>query len=451
MARLVAHHANYHCSATLRYSSCIVLAVSVLLIGSLFRENFYLTGIVANPIINQTKPHHNAVIVRNQTTTRTTQAAAAAHVSKHNKDDDKDKDDDNDERPVKTNKPSKPPTQKPSISTRTTTTRDQDKTTTSANNDPKADSSSSSNDSVVDNNDNDNNNDNNNDEQDEDARPRGLRLAMMGDSITRYQYLSLAYFLKNGVWFDPNQTDPHLVHEGTYGETYQEFYEKNWGMLRPYERCDCYRPMGDFFALVENITENRYFYEPTRNNTLVYIEAFGHYHHPHGQVEPHQAFQNLHRFRYNFTAYNQSYTVWNTSEWDWVVDHHLAQLRPPPTHVVLNADLWYHEFDKKPKRRNRLKRSLQRNGMVSVWKTMTHNYWHDHTTANVTDPLMCQLLDACLNLTWTQRINMTQYQYDGIHYVEPIYRLFNEQMLSEIVNHTWPTRYQPLDRTDFFA
>jgi hypothetical protein len=42
------------------------------------------------------------------------------------------------------------------------------------------------------------------------APPRDLWIAFIGDSVTRYQYLSFVYFLRWGRWFDPEET-PNLV------------------------------------------------------------------------------------------------------------------------------------------------------------------------------------------------------------------------------------------------
>lgn len=68
-----------------------------------------------------------------------------------------------------------------------------------------------------------------------DARPTGLRLVMIGDSITRYQYLSLAYFLRHGRWFDPNKTQAHLVNEKSF-LGWDNFYQATTNLLSPLEK-----------------------------------------------------------------------------------------------------------------------------------------------------------------------------------------------------------------------
>lgn len=43
-------------------------------------------------------------------------------------------------------------------------------------------------------------------------RPRNLRIAFIGDSLTRYMYLSLVYFLRWGRW-ESNEDSPTMVQE----------------------------------------------------------------------------------------------------------------------------------------------------------------------------------------------------------------------------------------------
>jgi len=51
-----------------------------------------------------------------------------------------------------------------------------------------------------------------------DDRPRNLRLAFIGDSVSRYQYLDMAYYLLYGEWFEQeNKTgSPSILFKKTY-------------------------------------------------------------------------------------------------------------------------------------------------------------------------------------------------------------------------------------------
>lgn len=101
-----------------------------------------------------------------------------------------------------------------------------------------------------------------------DARPTGLRLVLMGDSITRYQYLSLAYFLRHGKWFDPKQK-PHLVDQNSYirkaraDKGWAYFFRETNRLLSPMEKCDCFRERWPNIKYVDRyVMENRYFHDP---------------------------------------------------------------------------------------------------------------------------------------------------------------------------------------------
>ena len=101
-------------------------------------------------------------------------------------------------------------------------------------------------------------------------RPTGLRLAFVGDSVTRYQFLSLAFFLRWGRWFDPQVYPNHLVDAHSFhhpqhpDNDWNEFFLQSNRLLAPNEACDCQRSRDSRHWAVER----RYFYDPSRNNTL---------------------------------------------------------------------------------------------------------------------------------------------------------------------------------------
>ncbi|KAL3927231.1 MAG: hypothetical protein SGARI_005381 [Bacillariaceae sp.] len=83
----------------------------------------------------------------------------------------------------------------------------------------------------------------------ESDRPTGLRLVFVGDSVDRYQYLSLVYYLRWGFWFsdDPNgeksgapPMKSFLFHEKD-GGSWNDYFADSAAVLSPYETCDCYR------------------------------------------------------------------------------------------------------------------------------------------------------------------------------------------------------------------
>ena len=262
---------------------------------------------------------------------------------------------------------------------------------------------------------------------------RDFGIVLMGDSITRYQYLSLVYFLRWGTWFDPRKMHPHLVQERSYetplhGETWLEFYWQTNRMVAPYESCDCYRPMGKFNGrTMDQTCENRYYHDPERNITVTYLQAFGSVP-QHGHLDPASALAHPILPPQQYTPYTWEYKGWHDT-----VRHHIAQLEPKPQYAVLNAGLWNNIFLSNDTARSDLREALISANIKGIWKTTTTDLnggQPPHQSA--LDALMCDEMDGCLNLTWTKDLNPSLY-WDKVHMYEPCYRKINEQMLQLIL------------------
>lgn len=89
-------------------------------------------------------------------------------------------------------------------------------------------------------------------------------ILLIGDSLTRYQYLSLVYFLATGSWSSPV---PHNEREKAHA-SWTAFYETTTQRMQ-YERCDCYRRNGTGLS---HIVENRYF--SMNNSNITYLQYF---------------------------------------------------------------------------------------------------------------------------------------------------------------------------------
>jgi hypothetical protein len=94
------------------------------------------------------------------------------------------------------------------------------------------------------------------------------RIVLIGDSITRYQYLSLVYALSTGHFLNMSLI-PNPVVERSW-PSWHDFYVGTHGMLQPFEYCDCFRGTGRLIQ--EN--ENRYYFDNVRNISVVYLMAF---------------------------------------------------------------------------------------------------------------------------------------------------------------------------------
>jgi hypothetical protein len=339
--------------------------------------------------------------------------------------------------------------------------------------------------------------------------PKNLRLVFLGDSLTRYQYLSLAYFLRHGRWFDPDITINNLMNSHSFhhplhpDDDWNEFFLQSNRMLFPMEVCDCLRSRNE-----EILVERRYFYDEINNNMMVYINMNGNktpadrgYY---GRLNPDDIFgprfSNLVGlpFGMNMTAADSSHTV-NSIEWEFltwadVIRHHIGHLdlqygpssssTSPHSNprVILNAGIHPHDFDNAQTVRE-VYNALKDVNMPGYWKTTTfskqytvefqkelanfdlhsddalprYNDTVDSPLTAVTsrgpgvrpaDVAMCETLDGCLNLGWTARLRPDLF-IDNLHFAEPVYRILNEEMLQEFGQ--LPSSYVKLDRTVVLA
>lgn len=285
------------------------------------------------------------------------------------------------------------------------------------------------------------------------TRPTGLRLALLGDSITRYQYLSLAYFLRHGYFFNPNQSKPHLVNQHTFmrhapeGQGWKQFLNQTNQLLSPMEYCDCFRaPWPRMSAVDGNVMENRYFHDPFLNNSVAYIQAFGNsVSSMHGRVLPQDAFRNISSKK--FTHENSTWK-WSHKDWGEALEKYVAPMNV--THVLMNAGLWPNDFHENKPARDSIVRALQKTGLVGIWRTNTYNTTRGLRPSEVNaDESMVGLFgDNVLNVSWTRRLQ-TRLYWDKIHFREPVYRVMNERLL-EMVGHEFPPNYQKQSLSELY-
>jgi len=299
------------------------------------------------------------------------------------------------------------------------------------------------------------------------VRPRNLSMVFVGDSITRYQYLSLAYFLRYGRWYDPTTFPNNLVHAHSFHhdfhprEDWNEFFMQSNRMLQPFELCDCVRK--DNTVAIER----RYFFDESRNNTLVYINISGKstlgYEGLYGRVDPTTVFKKPFQsglFRESPTTTlaqdaamvtNQLHHValhggaWEYFTWADLIEYHVGELNLGPSAVaILNAGLHPSSFQDSLKA-VALKEALEMVGVKGVWKTTTftkdqvlnaqqkqrQQLYSAEIKMRELDQVMCQHLGECFNLAWTAQLSPNLY-YDQLHFGEPVYRILNEDLLSQL-------------------
>ena len=95
----------------------------------------------------------------------------------------------------------------------------------------------------------------------------GRHVLMIGDSMMRYQYLNLAYYLSSGKWRSQSPPNEEEAQHGSWAA----FYAMTNARLKT-EVCDCYRPtVLDFTKYLEN----RYFIDLSHNFRISYVQQLG--------------------------------------------------------------------------------------------------------------------------------------------------------------------------------
>eukprot|EP00953_Heterococcus_sp_UTEX-ZZ885_P029671 15733-Heterococcus_DN1.PRE.1 len=116
---------------------------------------------------------------------------------------------------------------------------------------------------------------------------KGKHLVIVGDSLSRYAYLQLVYFLETGNSTSP---EPSQTWEKDY-KSWNHFYQVTNKRLNGHEMCDCYRaetPKQAPLSKQQNgkavkpiiikqppMIENRYYYNPDTQVRITYIQWFG--------------------------------------------------------------------------------------------------------------------------------------------------------------------------------
>jgi hypothetical protein len=276
--------------------------------------------------------------------------------------------------------------------------------------------------------------------------PCGVSIVFLGDSLSRFQYVSLVYFLRHGVWIDPSAL-PVLVRPKDYiggmelAFEWSPWFRASMDALQPYENCDCYREAGMLNGQggkLPYICENRYYHDPVRNNTVTYLQAYGTATSIRGHWPAQQAIPQLAEYHRTNNQSAIGDTVgpmvgrvpyrWQGT-WMDTFRGHVADLAPAV--LIMNAGKWRHSFHETTFR-DAIVAALQDVGSIIprvIWKKTTADRGGKYTY-NETDETMCALLE-CVDTTWTVDVPSSMYVDQG-HFLEPVYRLLNEQLLHQL-------------------
>eukprot|EP01032_Pedospumella_encystans_P020019 gene20019-22753_t len=254
-------------------------------------------------------------------------------------------------------------------------------------------------------------------------------IVMIGDSLMRYQYLSLVYLINTNTFYPANKK-PGILWEGDH-KSWNLFYNATNFALYPNEYCDCYR--------VGFINENRYYFNKERNITISYVAYFGDGADQkiHGHWSPLDNETN-HQFHGptlgDFIPYR-----WETSSIQEALSTHAAKLKPKPSVLVLNAGFWLNKYNQTDHRKSVFKIATSLFDWV-IWKTT--NYDREHM--EISSYGICQFPGVeCLNLDWTQYLQPEEYK-DLRHLQPDIYTDINIQFILQLTHGHSSVAFVPL-------
>jgi len=176
------------------------------------------------------------------------------------------------------------------------------------------------------------------------------------------------------------------------------------------------------------IPEHRYFSDPARGNYVTYIKKFG-LHVSHGHWQPHQPYKN-HSLT-NITPGPTEPYVWETSNWAEIIREHIARLEPKPDYLVFNAGLHPNRL-REVQEHTEIREALQETGLIGIYKTTTYpkhiGPGMPHKDGSH-DQLLCEVMEHCLDMSWTAALNGTENYYDQNHFKAHVNTRMNVQLL----------------------
>ena len=288
---------------------------------------------------------------------------------------------------------------------------------------------------------------------------KDLSIAFVGDSVTRYMYLSLVYYLRWGCWINDGHpflelmvsqkmqlktsTEASLTSmkadipsgSAINISSWNEYLNYTNSLLYPNEQCDCYRNWDKTFNWNRHV-ENRYYSDTQLNNHVTFFTKFG-ASNLHGHWNATHVF-DLQPYQNRVVSFSKTPYAWHYNTWDGFVSQYVSKLSPKPKYLVFNSGFWTGHMLGNVAVLEKLRTSLQDSDIVGIYRTTTFrndeqsyemymdSKWRQH------DKKVCQLF-PCLNVSWTANLvnNDSNYDYylDSIHFKSQIYNRMNIELL----------------------
>lgn len=271
---------------------------------------------------------------------------------------------------------------------------------------------------------------------------QGQHLVMIGDSLMRYQYLSLVHLIRFGGFPDEHGNDDIML--GRKFPTWSAFYNHTTALLAPHEVCDCFRTdLTNITSLKHanmNRIENRYYYDAKTNIRISYFKYFGDKWPLHGKWESTRQAGVL---KDHVFSSSNSDDMWVFKDVTVFLSRFARRLQPAPTLLLLNAGHHKHNFHF-PLFRREVTRAAHTVAPRVMWKT-TSGRTDDlqegvrnvsartaSSSSNLVDAAMCAAAGwRCLNLSWTSALPPSSY-VDLLHLQPYAYADINIQFLLQL-------------------
>jgi hypothetical protein len=254
-------------------------------------------------------------------------------------------------------------------------------------------------------------------------------LVMMGDSLMRYQYMSLVYALKFEKLVKDKGSEDFCI-EKTW-PSWIDYFNKTNTMLRPQEQCDCFRPQAFDY---HKFFENRYYNDEAKKLKITYIWYTG------GHIQGHwMNSSNSDDLRKPETTLHPP--LWKT-DIHGAMEGFLKTLIGVKKNSILVLNTGQHVHGFGAQGYGASVHALASKIFEQVaWRTTTSRMpsmrdqnrdprLHERTQQ---DDIMCAIPGiTCLNISWTQDLGESNYS-DWLHFNAPVYNLMNAQMLTSLI------------------
>ncbi len=261
----------------------------------------------------------------------------------------------------------------------------------------------------------------------------GQHLIIMGDSLSRFLYVSLIYALKYNR-FNSDTTVPNLVKQVEWGSWYN-YYLNSSKVLEP-ELCDCYRGPEDNY-------ENRYSYDHTNNFNISFFQDWARG----GSIKGHwlkHGDNDTSRMPYNYSVP----IVWRKDDIIDFFNDVVPQLSIKPSILLFNAGIWLPLDNTQyfaPDHINKIVSSALRVVPRLIYRTTTCPMSHNANfkqNPNLTylyksrEDLMCSTPGVeCFNVSWTRCVKKSSYT-EEFHFKAEIYNHMILQFINLLAKHT---------------